>query len=304
VKEKTGLQERIESGRPILVVEAAPPKTGDPGPVRQLARRCAGKVHALGFSDNREGVAMSALAAAFLAASEGVEPVLHMTTRDRNRMALAADCLGAHAMGVRNVLCTTGTHQTLGPCRKARNVFDVDSVQLLQAISGLSSDGSLVGEAAFEGAGGFCLGATASPDADPVELQMVRLRKKIDAGARFVITEPVFDLERFEAWWSEVERHGFHENIAILAGILPLTDAGVAKVFAERRPEPRMPESALERIVTKGDPSAQRAAGIEAALETIERLSTHSGLRGFAIRLDGAEEAALEIIEKSGLGAE
>src|SRR6202140_5549074 len=128
--EKTELHKRIESGKPVLVAEMSPPRGGDPAPVRAAARQFAGKVHALGVSDNRDGVGMSATAPAALILAEGVEPILHMTTRDRNRIALVSDCLGAQAMGVRNLLCTSGTHQTLGPCRKAKNVFDIDSIQL------------------------------------------------------------------------------------------------------------------------------------------------------------------------------
>ena len=142
--EKTELHKRIESGKQLLLAELSPPKGADPAPLRAAARGFAGKVHALGVSDNRDGVHMAALVAAALIIAEGVEPIVHMTTRDRNRIALVSDCLGAQAMGIRNLLCTTGTHQTLGPCRKARNVFDMDSIQLLGMFGGLADDGSHV----------------------------------------------------------------------------------------------------------------------------------------------------------------
>ena len=301
-KETTDLHERIQSGKSILVAELSPPAGGDPGPVRETARRFAGKVHVVGVSDNRRRVGMSALAAASLVAAEGVEPILHMVTRDRNRIALVSDCLGAKALGVGNLLCTSGTHQTLGRFREAKNVFDVDSIQLLKIYGSLATNGSVVGEDGFEDAGPLCLGGTANPFADPVEMQMMRLAKKVSAGAQFLITDPVFDIERFEAWLAEVTRRGVHERVALLAGIRPLVDAEAAKAFVQQRPQPRVPDDVLARVTSKGDKAAQRAAGIEIAVETIKRLSVVKGLRGFQICVDHDVDAGLEIIERSGLG--
>ena len=283
-EEETVLQERIDSGKPILIVEIPPPAGGDPAPVRAVARRFAGRVHALGVYDNREGVCMSALAAASLVASEGVEPVLHVTTRDRNRIALVSDCLGAQALGIRNLLSTSGTHPSLGRFRAARGVFDVDPIHLIETIGGLRTDGSIVGQSGFEGAGPFCLGAAAAPYADPVEMQMLRLVKKVSAGARFLITQPVYDLERFGVWFKEVTRRGIHEKAAVVVGIRPLTDAGRARSQAEARPSPMIPDALLEQVTSKPGKDAQRAAGIEIALESTERLRGVSGLQGFAIR--------------------
>jgi methylenetetrahydrofolate reductase (NADPH) len=299
--EKTNLDTLIDSGKPILVTEMAPPNGSDLEAVRSCARRYAGRVHALAVSDNRDGVRMSALAAASAVASEGLEPILHLVTRDRNRIALASECLGAHALGVRNLLCTTGTHQTLGSCRGARNVFDIDSIQLLQMCADLTSSRAVLGADGLRCAGSFCLGAVAAPYADPLEMQVARLAKKAAAGAKLLITQPVFDLERFETWWNEVTRVGIHERAAILAGILPLPDAECAKAWAEASPRPMIPDAALARLASKSDESGQRAVGIELACETINRLSDFEGLRGFEIRSDGDDAAADEIIERSGL---
>jgi len=300
--DRTALHERIESGQPLLLAEISPPTGSDPAPLRQVAQRFAGKVHALGLSDNQDRVRMSALAAAALVAAQGVEPILHMTTRDRNRIALISDCLGAQALGIRNLLCTSGTHQTLGRYRAARNVFDLDSIHLLQAFSDLAGDGALVGEDGIDGAGPFCLGGTAAPYADPLELQVLRLAKKVLAGAHFLITQPIFDLERFAAWWQEVTRRGLHEKVAVVAGIRPLIDARQAADYAAKRPLPLVPEAILERLAAQSGPSAQRAAGIEIALQTIGRLSAVGGLRGFEISCDSDADAALELLDKSQLG--
>jgi len=298
----TGLQRRIESGKSLLLAEISPPRGGDPTPLRDVARRFAGKVHALGVSDNRDRVSMSALAAATIVAAEGVEPILHVVTRDRNRIALVSEALGAQALGIRNLLCTSGTHQVLGSFRTAKNVFDVDTVQLLQTYSNLAGDGSLVGEDGFAGMGPFCLGGVAAPYADPMELQVLRLDKKNRAGARFFVTQPIFDLERFNQWWQEVIRRGLHEKAAIVAGIQPLVDATKAKEFADSRPQPRIPDEILSRLSAASGATGQRAAGIAIALETIGRLSGVKGLRGFQICVDGDVDAALEVIEKSALG--
>lgn len=300
--EKTDFHKLIESGRQILIAELSPPKGADPAPVSAAAKSFAGKVHALGVSDNRDGVHMSAMAAASLILLEGVEPIMHVTTRDRNRIALVSDCLGAQAMGIRNILCTTGTHQTLGPCSKARNVFDIDSIQLLGMYGGLADDASLVGEERFADAGPFCLGSTASPYADPMEMQVIRLAKGVAAGSKFIITQPVFDVDRFEAWWGEVTRRGLHEKVAIIAGIRPLPDADVAQAYAGRRPSPMIPETFLQRISAPSDKAGQRAVGLEIALETVKRLSALKGVRGFEVRGDGDAGIALEFIERTGLG--
>ncbi len=300
-EEKTELQQRIQSGGKILLAEVSPPVGSDPAPVREAAKRLAGRVHALGVSDNRRRVCMSALAAASLVAAERVEPILHVVTRDRNRIALISDCLGARALGIRNILCTSGTHQTLGRFRSARNVFDIDSVQLLNTYHKLATNGSLVGEDGIPADGPLCLGAVAAPYADPIEMQLMRLSKKITAGAEFLITQPVFDVERFEAWFQEVTRRGIHQRVAIVAGIQPLGDAEAARAFAQERPSPMVPDALLGRIASAADKTAQRAVGIEIAVETIGRLSGIDGLRGFQIGAEEDVDAALEIIEKAGL---
>jgi methylenetetrahydrofolate reductase (NADPH) len=298
----TDLQQRLESGKGVLLAEISPPADPAPQGVQQLAKRFAGKVHALGICDNRDRVGMAALAAASLVAGQGVEPVLHITTRDRNRIALVSEVLGAHALGVRNILCTSGTHQTLGHFRAAKNVYDVDVIQLLQTCANLAHDGAVVGEAALGGADGFCLGAVASPNADPLEMQMIRLGKKVSAGAGFLVSQPVYDLERFSAWWAEVVRRGLHEKAAILAGIELLGDSELERARAKRRPSPRIPDAVLEQVASKTGAAARRRAAIDVALQTVEQLSGTNGLRGFSICVDGDPDAAEEIIEKSGLG--
>ena len=302
----TDLQQRLESGKSVLLAEISPPAEAEPAGVEQLAKRFPGKVHALGVSDNRDRVGMAALAAATLVAGQGVEPILHVTTRDRNRIALVSEVLGAHALGIRNILCTSGTHQTLGHFRAAKNVYDLDVIQLLEACGNLANDASLVGEGALPGADGFCLGAVASPNADLLELQMIRLDKKVPAGG-FLVSQPIYDLERFKAWWSEVSRRGLHEKTAILAGIEPLGEAELEAHGRKRSRAPsthgrRIPDAVLQQVASKTDAAARRRAAINLAVETVKQLRETKGLRGFSIGVDGDPDAALEIIELAHLG--
>lgn len=296
-EQKTKLQQKIESGGQILLAEVSPASNGDPAAIREVARRYVGKVDALGISDNRDQICMSALAASSLVLAEGVEPILHVVTRDRNRIALISDCLGAQALGIRNVLCTSGVHQTLGRFKAAKNVFDVDSVQLLQIFSNLE-----VGNPPVVKENELVLGGVAAPFADLMELQLIRLAKKVAAGAKYLITQPVFDVDRFEAWLEQVTARGIHEQAAIVAGIEILADAERAKTYAGRRPSPMIPDALLSRLASASDESTQRAAGIEIAVATIKQLQTLSGLRGFEISGDN-DDAVLEVIEKSGLGS-
>jgi methylenetetrahydrofolate reductase (NADPH) len=295
------LRTRIESGESILVAEISPPTSGDAARVRDVARLYAGKVDALGVCDNRDRVCMSALAAASLVAAEGVKPILHVVTRDRNRIALVSDFLGAQALGIQNLLCTSGTHQTLGRAPAAKNVFDIDSIQLLQAYANLETDARIVGEKGIDGRGPVCLGAAANPFADPIELQMLRLAKKVNAGAQFLITDPVFDQDRFDRWWAEVTQREIHQQVAILAGVRVLTDAEKARAYAAKRPDPIVPDSLVDRLVSSGGQREQRAAGITVAAEIVGRLAAVDGLRGFEICGDGDDEAVLEVMEKAGL---
>jgi methylenetetrahydrofolate reductase (NADPH) len=299
---KTGLEQQIGSGKKLLLAEISPPQGGDPAPVRALAGRLKGKIDALGISDNRDRVSMSAMAAATIVAAEGLEPILHVVTRDRNRIALVSDALGAQALGIRNLLCTSGTHQVLGSYGAAKNVFDIDAVQLLQTYSNLAGNGSLVGEQGFAGTKPFCLGGTAAPFADPLEMQIAKIAKKIRAGAKFLVTQPIFDLDRFNQWWQEVARAGLHEKAAIVAGIHLLLEANKAREYATSRPLPLVPEAMLSRLGSASGAAAQRAVGIDLATETIGRLAEVKGLRGFQIYIDGDADAALEIVEKSGIG--
>ncbi len=272
------LQEQIDSGQRIMLAEIDLPKTADAAAVKAAAARLKDKVQAIGISDNRDGVTMSALAGTAIVVGEGIEPILHLVTRDRNRVALVSDFLGAQALGIKNVLCTSGTHQTLGAAKSARNVYDLDSVQLVKALSNLGTDASAVGESAINGFAPACLGAKASPAADPMDLQIMRLAKKVKAGAKYIITQPVFDLDRFNQWWDTVKARGLQEKVAVIAGIKVFTDAAKAKAYADQRPSPRVPAAIQERLAA--------GEGVAVATEIARKLLEIDGIRGLEFSSD------------------
>jgi methylenetetrahydrofolate reductase (NADPH) len=303
-QEKTALQKRIESGKPVIIAEIAPPKALNAAPIRNLAKNFAGKVHALGISDNRDSIRMSALAAAAVVFDEKVEPILHMVTRDRNRIALLSDCIGAQVLGIRNILCTSGTHQSLLPTGDSKNVFDFDATLLLHHCRDLGKNAAPINGNAANGRTPLCLGAVASPFAGPMELQLARIEQKISAGTQFLITPPIFDLDLFNKWWKEVTVRGLYKKTAFIAGIKVLTDASAAMEYAAKRPIPMVPDSLINRLASKSDPMAGKAEGIAIAIETIKKLSDLDGIRGFEVVCDDDLEAALEILDalKSKLG--
>ena len=284
-QEKMTLRQRIDSGKRIIITEIAPPENGDAAQVREAAKIFAGKVHAIGVSDNRERIGMSALAASALVKEAGSEPILHMSTRDRNRVALSSDCLGAAALGIRNILCTSGTHQTLLPFPMVKNVFDIDATVLLQHCRELEKKTGMEVP--------FCLGAVASPFADPVELQLVRLAQKVHVGAGFFVTQPVFDCERFGTWCKEMTARQLHTKAACIAGVQVLTDAAQAHSLAAKRPDPLLPEAVIERLEKAGD---ARAEGIALARETVEKVLSLEGVRGVAVIGEEDPAAALEVL--------
>ena len=295
--EKSKLQKRIDSGRPIILSEITPPTSSDAAEVKAIAGRFAGKVHGLGVCDNREGVTMSALAAASMIISAGVEPILHMTTRDRNRAALVSDFIGAQALGIQDILCTSGSHQTLGQFRSSKNVYDIDATLLLQTFKGLGKDASIVGSEKLDGTVPICLGAVASPYADPMELQLPRIAQKIFVGAQFIITHPVFDLDRFDLWWNEVKNRGLDRKAAFIAGIRILTNKQKAQEFAKERPFPMVTDTILKRLASASGEAKCRKEGIAIAIETINKLSTIDGIRGFEVVCNEDPQAAVEVLQ-------
>jgi len=294
------LQRILREGRLVVVAEYLPPSRPDAEAVKAAAAQLRGKVDAVGVVDNRMEIMMSAVATAALLRAEGAEPIVHVTTRDRNRIALMSDVLGACALGLRNFLCTSGDHQTLGRERASRNVFDLDSVQLLSVLNRARREGVLFEEGRTIGPCDLCLGATASPKADPAEMQTMRMAKKVQAGANFIVTQPVFDADAFGQWLGSLKQSGSAAKTAILAGILVPPSAAKAREMREKVPGVEIPDAVIKRLESVAS-EKQKSEAVAVAVELIGRLRALDGVRGFCLMTEGDMAAAVEVIERAEL---
>jgi methylenetetrahydrofolate reductase (NADPH) len=252
-------------------------------------------VTAINVADNHYGVAMSSLAASFALRQTGIEPVLQIVTRDRNRIALQSDLLGAASLGIQNVLCLTGYHQTLIGRGESVNVFDVDSIQLIDIVKKMNN-GQLLDGTKIEGDFNMLIGAAANPNLKPIELNLLGLRKKIAAGAHFVQTQSVFDVDQFKVWLEAVRNAGLADQAAILAGVLPLKSAAQAQELTETHTDFVIPENIINRLMAAGNHEAQKKEGIKIAAETIKKLKGLPGLKGVHILSGGNESVVNDLL--------
>lgn len=251
-------------------------------PIDKFAANLDDRVVAVNVADNPYGVALSGLAASVALIRVGKEPVLQMVTRDRNRVALQSDLLGAASLGVKNVLCLSGYHQKLTGNASAANVFDIDSIQLIAMVKAMNG-GQLLNGTKIDGSFSMNIGAVANPDMKPLELNIMRLEKKINAGAVFIQTQPVFDVGTFQIWLNAVRTAGLLDKVAILAGVLPLTSAAEALMLTENHTDFIIPKTIIEQLVAAGSSEAQKAAGLAIFSDTIKKLLAVNGLRGLHI---------------------
>ena len=296
-EERSNLQRVLEAGCFSVTAEIGPPMSADAEAVREKARSVAGMIDAANVTDNQTAIVrMSSIAASALATQEGVECVVQMVCRDRNRIALQSDLLGAYALGLRNLLILSGDHQSFGNHPQAKNVFDVDSIQLLQALSNLQEKGEFLGGNKSKFPPKFFLGATANPFADPQELQLIRLEKKINAGARFIQTQAIYNVDRFCEWMERVREKGLHERAYIQAGIL-VNKSLKSVQMTQQVAGMDIPDIFVERMEGAED---QKDEGLKIALELIAKLKTVEGVSGIHIMAVGWEEIVPTIVERAG----
>ena len=297
----TMLESKLREGKFVVTAEAGPPRGARPEVVQEKARLLSGCVDACNVTDNQTSVVrMSSLASCKLLLEEGVEPVMQMVCRDRNRIAAQSDLLGAAALGIRNVLCLSGDHQTFGDHPQAKNVFDIDSIQLLQIARRMRDEGKFQSGEDVDGRPQLFLGAAANPFADPFQIRVPRLAKKVKAGAQFIQTQCVFNLDKFEEWMRGVRDRGLHEQVHILAGITPIKSLPMARHMATKVAGMDVPDALIERV--KGVLKKERKKeGIKIAVEAIQRLKEIEGIRGVHIMAIEWEEAVPEIVRAAGL---
>lgn len=299
--EMSRLKTVLGKGLFAVTAECGPPKGADPETVLRKGGLLKGKVDAINVTDNQTAIVrMSSLAACTLLKSEGLDPVLQMVVRDRNRIALQSDILGASALGIRNVLCLSGDHQSFGNQPQALGVFDLDSIQFVQAVKSMRDEGVILGGEKLTRAPELFIGAAANPFADPLAFRVVRLAKKVTAGAEFIQTQSIYNLARFEEWMKMVRDRGLHEKVFILGGVTPLKSARMAKVMRERVAGMDVPDEVIDRM-EKVPQGKQREEGIRICVETVERLKEIPGVKGVHVMAIEWEEAVGEIVERAGL---
>lgn len=300
---KTGskLEKVLASGALAVTSECGPPRGAVPERVREKAELLRGYVDAINVTDNQTAmVRMSSWAAGVLIKQMGLNPVLQMVTRDRNRLAMQADIIGAYSLGIDTMLCLSGDHPKFGDHPMAANVYDLDSVQLIQTVVKMRDEGKFQGGKEIDHPPKMFVGAAANPFADPFELRVLRLAKKVNAGADFIQTQCIYNLDKFETWMDGVRQRGLHEKVYILAGITPMKTAGMARYMKNRVPGMDVPDALVKRM--ESVPKEQQPEeGIKIAVESIERLKEVEGVAGFHIMAIEWEEKVPEILKKAGL---
>lgn len=271
------LKEKIESNRFVICGEIGPPQSCDGDVIRNKVKYFKGYVDAVNITDNQTAVVrLSSIASAKILIEEGIEPIIQMTCRDRNRLAIQSDLLGAAALGVKNVLCLTGDYLTFGDHPEAKPVFDLDSVQLIATVANLNN-GKMLSGCEMKKPTEYFIGAAANPFAVPFEMRLIRLHKKINAGAQFIQTQPVFDLEIFMRWMEHVVEMGLHEKTVILAGVLPVKSLKALLWMKEEVPGMKINEKYIERMKKANDPKEE---GVKIVVELINMLKEIKGVKG------------------------
>jgi methylenetetrahydrofolate reductase (NADPH) len=301
MKTESQLKKVLSAGHFAVTAEAGPPKGADPEAIRKKGKILKGAVDSVNVTDNQTGVVrLSSLAACALLQQEGLDPVLQMVVRDRNRIALQSDILGASALGIRNILCLSGDHQCFGNQPQAMGVFDLDSIQLLQTVRRMRDEGQIIGGETLTQAPDLFVGAAANPFADPFFYRVIRLAKKVKAGAEFIQTQCIYNLERFREWMGQVRDRGLHERVYILGGITPLKSAKMAEYMRSQVAGMDIPEALVQRM--KGVPAKeQKKEGLTISVETIQALREIEGVHGIHVMAIEWEEAVPQMVEAAGL---
>ena len=301
VKTPSKLEKILSEGHLAVTSECGPPRGSDPNAVIEKANLIKDHVDAINVTDNQTSVTrMSSLAACIHLKLMGVEPILQMVTRDKNRIAIQSDILGAASFDIFNMLCLSGDHQSFGDCPQGQNVHDLDSMQLLQTVHLMRDEGKFLGGADITRPPKLFVGAAANPFADPFEIRTPRLAKKIAAGAEFIQTQCIYNLDKFEEWMKQICDRGLHEKVYILAGVTPLKSAGMAKFMKNRVPGMDVPDDIVKRMADTPK-EKQPEEGINICVETIERLKSVEGVKGFHIMAIEWEEKVPGIVERAGL---
>ncbi len=296
---KTNLAQTLSSGRLAVTAECLPPRGADASAIRKMAASLPQRLDAVVVADNPDEIRGSALACAAILAGEKQQPVLSIITRDRNRIALEGDVLGASALGIGSVLCLSGEHQSLGASPQAAGAYDIDSVQLMAGIKQMCQGGVDFAGRKLSSSPEMLIGAAAHPYLRPMELNLLRLKKKILAGATFLMTQAVFDLRGFNEWMEAVRAAGIDKQAAVIASVLPLSSVEQAKHLAAKKTYGPVPAEVIGRLAKAADAGKE---GIAIAAEMARKIKAIPGVKGIHILCGGCEEAADAVIREAGIG--
>jgi methylenetetrahydrofolate reductase (NADPH) len=301
VKTKSKLEKILSEGHFAVTSECGPPRGSDPGHIKEKGELIKDHIDAINITDNQTSMTrLCSLAACIHLKQMGLEPVLQMVTRDRNRIAMQSDILGAASFDINNILCLSGDHQSFGDCASGQNVHDLDSMQLAQMVRMMRDEGKFIGGDDLDRPPEMFVGAAANPFADPFEIRVPRLAKKVAAGVEFVQTQCIYNLEKFEEWMKAVVDRGLHEQVYILAGLTPFKSAGMARYMKNRVPGMDVPDDVVKRMADTPK-EKQAEEGIKICIESIQRLKECEGVAGFHIMAIEWEEKVPGIVEAAGL---
>ncbi|MFC1862222.1 methylenetetrahydrofolate reductase [Chloroflexota bacterium] len=299
MKAGTNLEKVLESGQFAVTVEAGPPKGTSASSVQRKGEILRSCCDAINVTDNQTAIVrMSSLAGCTILKQEGLEPIMQMVTRDRNRIALQSDVLGAIALGINNILCLSGDHQKFGNHPSAKGVFDIDSIQLIQTLKNIRDEKKFICGEDVSGEVPLFIGAVENPYADPFEYRVARLAKKIKAGADFIQTQAVYDVDKFARWMEMVTERGLDKQVHILAGVIPIKSAGMARYMRDYVSGVSVPDTIVTRMEEAKDAKEE---GVKIILEIVEQLKEVPGVHGIHIMAVGWEDIVPEIVEKAGL---
>jgi methylenetetrahydrofolate reductase (NADPH) len=300
------LEEELRKGTFVVTGEVAPPLGPTPELIKKKIGWLQGSVVAANFTDNASASArMSSLASSKICLDAGFEPVMQLQARDRSRVVLESDAIGAAGLGVSNILCLSGDHHRSGPGPVAKpDQFDMDAVQLIWMLRRMRDEGKYLDGRAIKTPPRFFLGAAASPFGAKSEFEAIRAEKKINAGAQFIQTQPIFDHERFVEWLEALDKRNLLGKVHVLAGLIPLKSARATQFMAGDVPGVRIPETIVKRMTELDDKDAQQEMGIEIALELLAKLKATPGISGVHIMAIHWEAIIPRLVEEAGLGGQ
>ncbi len=303
MKTQSNLERVLEAGEFAVTAELGPPQNTETEMIREKANLIKGYVDAFNVPDGQAAVVMMASWAACLTGmEEGLDPIVQMTCRDRNRIALQMDILGISAFGVNNLLCVSGVPVSFGNHPKAKPVFDLDSIRLIRIVKGLRDERKFEnGQPVVGKEPRLFIGAAANPSTESMEDEVIRFKEKVASGADFIQTQPVYNIESFKRWMELIREEGLHEKVKILVGITPLTSVAAARYMRTKLPNMDIPDEIIERLRKVSEKEEMAEVGIMIAVETINQLREIEEVAGIHIMTLGREEIIPRICSAVGL---